>query len=152
MMRHVVASVALVIGEAGLLLGAATGGPADFVRVKVAVANVRSGPGTETDRLLVAYRNEPLQVIARRSTWLQVLTFDGRRGWIHRPLTDGKAAVVVNDAKVNMRAGPGTDHEILFTAERGTCFVVLGQKGPWLDVEHDNGDRGWIHGSLVWGD
>jgi SH3-like domain-containing protein len=29
-------------------------------------------------------------------------------------------------------------------------FKVLDRKGEWLHVEHADGDRGWIHSSLVW--
>ncbi|HSE94765.1 MAG TPA: SH3 domain-containing protein [Methylomirabilota bacterium] len=144
-----VMTVALSLG--GSLLLIATADPADFVRVKVEAANVRNGPGTENDRVLQANENEPLQVISRRDTWLKVRTYDGHQGWIFEALTDDKPAVVVTGTTVNMRAGPGTDHEVTYTTERGTCFLVLGHRGAWLDVRHESGDRGWIHGSLVWG-
>jgi len=45
---------------------------------------------------------------------------------------------------------PGTKEKILFTVEKGIPFKVLKSKGHWLNVEHADGDRGWIHDSLVW--
>ncbi|MBI2468504.1 MAG: SH3 domain-containing protein [Candidatus Rokubacteria bacterium] len=88
----------------------------------------------------------------RRETWLAVRGFQGRNGWIHALLTDGRSAVVVTARLVNVRSGPGTDRPVVFTAERGVNFLALRARGGWLEVQHEDGDRGWVHGALVWGD
>jgi SH3-like domain-containing protein len=38
----------------------------------------------------------------------------------------------------------------LFTVEKGVPFTVLGKKEAWLNVQHGDGDKGWIHQSLIW--
>jgi SH3-like domain-containing protein len=32
----------------------------------------------------------------------------------------------------------------------GVPFRVLERKGEWLHVEHADGEKGWIHQSLIW--
>jgi SH3-like domain-containing protein len=36
------------------------------------------------------------------------------------------------------------------TVEDGVPFRILRKKGRWIHIEHADGDRGWIHDSLVW--
>lgn len=133
------------------LVGLAVASSTAVVRVKVDTANVREGPGTQFDRAWQAYENYPLKVVDRDGSWLKALDFEGSRGWIYAPLTDGEPAVVVEAKVANVRSGPGTQYPVVFTAERGVAFLVLEEKGKWLKVEHADGDQGWIHESLVWG-
>jgi SH3-like domain-containing protein len=122
-----------------------------FVRVRVDAANLRGGPGGGAKPLRLAYENEPLRVVDWRGPWLRVRDHRGRTGWIAARLTDGLPAVVVERPTVNVRSGPGTEHAVVFTAEQGVCFRVLDEAGDWLAVQHEDGDQGWLHESLVWG-
>lgn len=146
------ALVVVMVLFGGLLTGPAGAARHAFVRVQVDTANLRGGPGTEFEHVRHTYENEPLQVVRRRETWLEVRDFQGRSGWIYAPLTDGRSTVVVTARLVNVRSGPGTDRPVVFTAERGVNFLVLREQGGWLEVQHEDGDRGWVHGALVWGD
>jgi SH3-like domain-containing protein len=125
--------------------------PGVFVRVKVDTANVREGPGTQFGRAWQVYENEPLRVVARQGEWLETRDFQGSEGWIHAGLTDDRPAVVVKARLANIRSGPGVEHPVVFTAERGVPFRLHGTRGEWLSVEHADGDRGWVHATLVWG-
>ena len=49
----------------------------------------------------------------------------------------------------NFRAGPGTNHEIMFEAERYYPVKLLRTSGNWYQVEDYEGDIGWIHQSLM---
>ena len=49
-----------------------------------------------------------------------------------------------------MRSGPGTEFTPVFMVGAGVPFKVLERRGDWLRVEHADGDKGWIAGSLVW--
>ncbi|MBW2259979.1 MAG: SH3 domain-containing protein [Deltaproteobacteria bacterium] len=73
-------------------------------------------------------------------------------GWIHHSLLKEIPAVIVKGSLVNIREGPGTDAKVLFQAESGVSFKVVEKKGKWLRVKHADGDTGWIHDSLIWGD
>ena len=52
---------------------------------------------------------------------------------------------------VNLRKGPGLDHEIICKAEKGVAFKVIKKQEDWLEVLHESGKRGWIYKKLVWG-
>jgi SH3-like domain-containing protein len=51
---------------------------------------------------------------------------------------------------VQLRAGPGTDQPVLVKIDKGVPFKVLKREGRWIQVEHADGDKGWLHDSLVW--
>ncbi|MFQ5898818.1 MAG: SH3 domain-containing protein [Candidatus Methylomirabilia bacterium] len=144
----------LVLLGAVDLAGPAMVHAADFVRVKVEMANVREGPGTQFTRVWRAYRNDPLRVVERKGQWLKVEDFEGYKGWIYAPLTDAKPAVIVKGVQkwANIRLRPGLDQPVVHRADRGVSFRLLEEKGQWLQVQHADGDRGWIYRPLVWGD
>ena len=56
-------------------------------------------------------------------------------------------AVTANIA--NIRSGPGTNHSILFEAEKYYPLQVLKKTGSWFQVEDFEGDVGWIFNTLV---
>ena len=41
-------------------------------------------------------------------------------------------------------------NHILFKVDREVPLKVIKRKGRWLKIEHEDGDQGWIHASLVW--
>jgi SH3-like domain-containing protein len=123
----------------------------DYVRIKVETANVRKQPTTRAEAVWQVYENDPLKVVAERGAWLKVRDFGGGVGWVYAPLTDARATVIVTAATANIRSGPGTGHPVAYTADRGVAFLVVRARGDWLEVEHADGARGWVHRSLVWG-
>lgn len=45
-----------------------------------------------------------------------------------------RAGTVTTDA-LNLRAGPGTEHDVLATLRRGTPVTIRGESGDWFEVE-----------------
>ncbi|MBW2109484.1 MAG: SH3 domain-containing protein [Deltaproteobacteria bacterium] len=119
--------------------------------VSVGKANVRSGPGTDYDILWSAGKYYPVDTLKRSGNWYQIRDFEGDEGWIFHRLLAKIPAVIVKVPLANVRQGPGTKTAILFQAEKGVSFKRIGKKGAWLKVQHADGDIGWIHHSLVWG-
>ena len=75
---------------------------------------------------------------------------EGDEGWIHGKLLGKEATVITRTDMVNIRSGPGTQHDIVFKAERGVPFRVLKRQGDWVRIQSADGDKGWIHKKLVW--
>lgn len=115
-----------------------------------AVANIRSGPGTRYDILWKVARYHPLVVIEKSGAWYHFRDFEDDEGWIHKSLVDATPSVITSGEKCNVRSGPGTRFAVLFSVEKGIPFMVLKRRGAWIQVRHADGDRGWIHKSLVW--
>jgi SH3-like domain-containing protein len=123
---------------------------AQRLAVSAAIANVRSGPGTQYDVLWQVEKYFPFNVLKKEKSWVYFEDFEGDRGWLHESLIGKIPAVVTTIAQGNVRSGPGTENKVLYTVERGTPFKVTGKKGNWLEIEHAKGYRGWIYKSLVW--
>ena len=48
-----------------------------------------------------------------------------------------------------MRSGPGTNHEILWSAGKYYPVDTLEKSGSWYKIRDFEGDEAWIHGSLL---
>ena len=114
------------------------------------IANIRSGPGTNHEILFKAEKYYPVKVLKKTGNWYQIEDFEGDRGWIHKSLIDKIPSVITTKKKCNVRSGPGTNYDIEFITELGVPFKVLKRKGNWINVQHSDGAKGWIHKSLVW--
>ena len=130
-----------------LLAGTAS---AERLAVSAPVANIRSGPGTSHNVLWKVEKYFPLRVIEKSGEWYHFEDFEGDKGWVHQSLVSKISAVVTKNDACNIRSGPGTDNKIIFTVEKGIPFKVLKREGSWIHIEHADGDKGWIHKSLIW--
>ncbi len=132
-----------------IMLLAATAS-AERLAVSAPVANIRSGPGTSHNVLWKVEKYFPLRVIEKSGDWYHFEDFEGDKGWVHQSLVSKISAVVTKNDECNIRSGPGTDNKIIFTVEKGIPFKVLKREGSWIHIEHADGDKGWIHKSLIW--
>jgi SH3-like domain-containing protein len=123
---------------------------AEYISVAVPVANIRSGPSEESDLLWKVEAYYPMLVLEKSGAWYRFKDFEGDVGWIYASLVNNEESVITIKEKCNVRSGPGSQHDIVFKAEVGIPFKVLNKKGKWLNVLNTDGDRGWIHKSLVW--
>jgi SH3-like domain-containing protein len=118
--------------------------------VKVPVANVRAEPGTKSAVLWNIGRYHPIEVIGRSGSWYHFRDFEGDQGWLHDTLVDETPSIITRVDNCNVRSGPGTEFAVSFTVDSGIPFKVIGRKGEWLQIEHADGDRGWVHKALTW--
>lgn len=114
------------------------------------IANLRAGPGTNHDVLWQIEQFHPLIVIEKKGNWFQVKDFENDTAWLHESLVGNIESVITIKSKCNIRSGPSTESNILFTTERGVPFKVLKKEGNWLKIEHADGDIGWVYKTLVW--
>jgi hypothetical protein len=62
----------------------------------------------------------------------------------------GDVLTVTGD-RVNVRAGPGTEHAVVRQVSRDQRLLEVERQGDWVQAEiaGAGGARGWVHGSLV---
>jgi SH3-like domain-containing protein len=125
-------------------------GFAEYLTVQVPSANVRSGPGPTADLLWRVEQNHPLDIVEKKGDWYRFRDFEGDEGWIHKSLLGNIPAVIIKKDKTNIRSGPDAKSDIVFTVEKGIPFKVLSRKGQWIEIEHADGDKGWINATLAW--
>lgn len=133
-----------------ICLMAASAVAAERMAIQADVANVRADPGTKGDILWKMERYYPIIVLEKKGPWYRFKDMDGHQGWIHKSLLGSTATVVVRVRLANIRSGPGTQHDVVFDAEKGTPFKVIEKKGRWIRIQHSDGDKGWVFDSLVW--
>ncbi len=133
-----------------ILIALSSAAYAERMTVNVNLGNVRSGPDTDSKILWKLEKYHPLEVIKNQGPWYYFQDFEGDRGWIHKDIVSKEPSVIAIKDNCNVRSGPGTNHNIVFTVERGVPFQVIKQEGEWIHIRHSDGDEGWIHKSLVW--
>jgi SH3-like domain-containing protein len=123
---------------------------AERLAITATIANIRSGPGSTYDVIWNVQQFYPFEVIKKEGAWYQFRDFEGDVGWVHDSLTDKIQTVITTKPQCNVRNGPGTENDILFSVGSGVPFKVIERKGNWIRILHADGDEGWIHDSLVW--
>ena len=58
-------------------------------------------------------------------------------------------AVVVQDAFVDLRTGPGRGFPVAFSVERAATIQLLRQRTDWIKVRTHDGREGWVHRSQL---
>ena len=133
-----------------LLLVLGSVASAERLAVSVSIANIRSGPGENYDIPWAGLLKYVQWMIFFYGPWYHFRDFEGDEGWIHKSLLNQFPSVITKSDNCNIRSGPETSFEILFEVEKGIPFKVLERKGNWIHIQHADGDKGWIHDSLVW--
>ncbi len=141
----------IALAAVALLLMAVPALAAERLAVNVPKANIRSGPGTKYEILWQAERYYPVVVIQKKGQWILFRDFEKDEGWIKKNLLAKIPTVITVKKECNIRSGPGTNFPIVFkTEDRGVPFKVLKTRGKWLQIQHADGDKGWIFKPLVW--
>ena len=60
-----------------------------------------------------------------------------------------QSMVSVKGNTLNMRSGPGTQHEVLWELKKGYPMKVVRRQGQWLQITDFEGDSGWVARSLT---
>ena len=127
--------------------------------VNAATINLRAGPGTDYDILAEYERYDELLVTGTCEEWYRV-KLDGLRGYMLMEFVtigevpeptpaytveelDEYVDGYVSAATVNLRAGPGTDYDILAEYARYDELLVTGTSEEWYRVKLD-GLRGYM--------
>ena len=123
---------------------------AERMSVKVSLANVRTKPDAKSELAWQVTKYHPFLVLKKKGDWYKCKDFEGDRGWLFKKLLVKTATVITIKENCNIRSGPGSKNRILFIVDREVPLKVLKRDGRWIKVEHEDGDKGWIHASLVW--
>jgi len=63
---------------------------------------------------------------------------------------DGEeTAEVIRAPRLNLRSGPGTNHDRIAAAHMGDEYKVVGREGKWVQLENTRGQRFWAHGHFL---
>jgi len=146
--RNIVKTVVIVFSLFLLFQGVAVA--KERLCVTANIANLRSGPNTKNDMLWQVEKYHPFIIVEKKGNWYKVRDFEGDVAWMHKSLLGKTKAVITVKQKCNVRSKPDKKSSIKFTVEKGVPFKVLKKNGNWINIEHADGDVGWIYKTLVW--
>lgn len=94
--------------------------------------NFREGPSTECLSLGKLAKFAPVYITGETDEWYRVL-YNEKEGYISRDFVEkGRLLVYVTAQDVNLRAGPGTDTDLLTKVRQNSKFEIIGSSGEWL--------------------
>jgi SH3-like domain-containing protein len=109
-------------------------------------------PSLKADRLFVASRFYPFEILVKLDQWTKVRDANGEVAWIENRALGDRATVVVTVPLADVRAAPNAQAPLVFEAYKQ---VVLDVSEPpvdgWLKVRHRDGQQGYIRVAHVWG-
>ncbi len=133
--------------------------------------NLRKGPGANYEAKGIVLQGQTLYITETQGDWCKATVHGGNSGWIAKWLVkcaddDGASSSSsgaappasgsfetmpcwVSEEVINVRSGPGKDHDTAFQLERGTKVTATAQEGHWIKVKTSAGQVGWVGGWVV---
>ena len=134
------------------LLGAAAAHAAEFRSLGERPAVLYDAPSARADRLFVASRYYPFEVLVKLDQWTKVRDANGEVAWVENRAFGERQNVIVTVPLADVRAGPGSHASLVFEAYKQVVLeVVEPPAGEWLKVRHRDGQAGFIRVAHVWG-
>jgi SH3-like domain-containing protein len=138
-----------------LLLAAACSGAApaaDFLAVGAAAAIQYDGPSLKANRLFIANRQYPLEIITRLGDWVKVRDAVGEIAWMQANTLTDKRTVIVTAAAADIREAPDAAAPLVFRAEKSVVLELAEPPaGSWAKVRHRDGQQGYVRVEQIWG-
>jgi len=125
------------------------------VQVTADILNVRSGPGTNYDKIAQLVKGDLSLWVKTEDDWVQVTLPGGETGWLNMPyvkvLAEDNIPAYVESlgSVVNVRSGPDTTYAKISQLQPGEELMVLSASGDWYKVAIDASKTGWLANWLV---
>jgi len=109
-------------------------------------------PSLRADRLYVASRHYPFEVLVKLDQWTKVRDADGAVAWVENKSLGDRQTVIVTVPLADVRAAPNAQSALVFEAYKQVLLEILEAPADgWLRVRHRDGQQGYIRVSHVWG-
>ena len=135
-----------------LALLAGVAAAADFRSIGERPAVLYDAPSSRADRLFVASRHYPFEVLVRLDQWTKVRDANGEVAWVENRALGDQAMVLVTVPLADVRAGPDAKSPLVFEAYKHVLLELLAPPADgWVQVRHRDGQQGFIRAAHVWG-
>lgn len=136
-----------------ILLFCAPAAPAgEFRSIAENATPMYDAPSVKANKLFVASRYFPVEVIVQVDNWTKVRDVAGDLSWVEKKTLSEARTVAVTAALADVRQRAEEGAPLVFQARRGVALelVELGA-GPWVKVRHRDGQTGFVRANQVWG-
>jgi SH3-like domain-containing protein len=124
----------------------------DFRSVGVTAAVLYDGPSSKGNKLFVAPRGMPVEIVSAVNQWMKVRDLSGDIMWIAQAdLSSQRTVIAVVLATV--RSTPQESAPAVLQVERGVT-LELADSAPapgWVRVRHRDGVSGYVKSAELWG-
>ena len=125
---------------------------AEFRALGERPAVLYDAPSLKADRLFVASRYYPFEVLVKLDQWTKVRDANGEVAWIENKALGERQTVVVSVPLADVRAGPSAQSPLVFEAYKQVLLELDGAVADgWVKVRHRDGQGGFIRVAHVWG-
>jgi SH3-like domain-containing protein len=133
-------------------LAAASAAAAEFRSIGERAAVLYDAPSQKADRLFVASRGYPFEVLVKLDQWTKVRDVGGEVGWVENRALGDRRNVLVNVPLADVRAAPNAQSPLVFEAFRQVLLEALEPPADgWVKVRHRDGQQGFARLSHLWG-
>ena len=134
---------------AGLALNVAA---AEYRSLGDRPAVLYDAPSGKADRLFVASRHYPFEILVKLDHWTKVRDANGEVAWVENTALGSQATVLVTVPLADVRAAPSPQSPLVFEAYKQVLLEVLEAPAEgWIKGRHRDGQQGYIRTTHVWG-
>ena len=135
-----------------LALCAVAAHAAEYRALGSAPAILYDAPSLKADRLFVASRYYPFEVLVKLDQWTKVRDANGEVAWIENKSLCDRQTVLVTVPLADVRAAPKPEAPLVFEAYKQVLLEVVEPPADgWVKVRHRDGQQGYIRTSHVFG-
>jgi SH3-like domain-containing protein len=135
-----------------LALAAVPAAAAEYRALGERPAVLYDAPSTRADRLFVASRQYPFEVLVKLEQWTKVRDANGEVAWVENGAFGSRATVLVTVPLADVRVAPDVKSDLVFEAYKQVILeVVAPAANDWVKVRHRDGQEGFIRVAHVWG-
>jgi SH3-like domain-containing protein len=106
----------------------------------------------KANKIFVASRYYPFEVMVKLSGWVKVRDFAGDMGWVESKNLSDKRTIIVTAAQAEIYTAPDAASGIVILAERNVVLEPLEAPAKnFVKVKHRDGQTGYVKVEQVWG-
>jgi SH3-like domain-containing protein len=142
-----------VLAATALSLFAAGAFAAEYRALGERPAILYDAPSVKADRLFVASRFYPFEILVKLDHWTKVRDADGAVAWVENKNLGSQPTVLVTVPLADVRAEGNAQSPLVFEAYKSVLLELLEQPtlDGWIKVRHRDGQVGYIRATHVWG-
>ena len=125
---------------------------AEFRALGERAAVLYDAPSNKADRLFIASRQYPFEVLVKLDQWTKVRDATGEVAWVENKAFGEQKTVLVTVPLADVRAAANPQSPLVFEAYKQVLLEVVEPPAEgWMKVRHRDGQQGFIRTAHVWG-
>jgi SH3-like domain-containing protein len=125
---------------------------AEFRALGERPAVLYDAPSVKADRLFIASRYYPFEVLVKLDQWTKIRDANGEVAWIENKALGERQIAMVTVPLADVRVAASPQAPLVFEAYKQVLLEVLEPAADgWVKVRHRDGQQGYIRVAHVWG-